>query len=269
VVIMLILVVVLTIGLAAVTRTITNVREASTSERSSRAFSAAEAGVESILRQDLGALTQGSGQASVSLDLGSGKSQVTVFRNGGFGTEGMSYQPVKAVAKDDTIQINLANYVGPITLDWTLTNESSENASGASCGTATGPAALAITVIKDQSSNYEVQRYNYNPSNSSGCNNNFSVSGASTSPGFRSTTQLTITANTALMRITPIYNKATLRITPAPSLALPVQAYVIRSEGTNGDTKRVVEVEKSIGSLPTLFDYVIFNGSASVPLTKQ
>ncbi len=63
VIMMLILVVVLTIGLSAVGRTITNVKETSTQERSTRAFSAAEAGVESTLRQDLSALLGAGTQA--------------------------------------------------------------------------------------------------------------------------------------------------------------------------------------------------------------
>ena len=57
--VLLVVVVALAVGLSVASRNITNVRTSTQTEESQKAFSAAEAGIESILSQGLGSLQEG------------------------------------------------------------------------------------------------------------------------------------------------------------------------------------------------------------------
>lgn len=280
VVLLLILVVTMTVGLSVVSRTLTNVKEASTTERSTRAFNAAEAGVEVGLRNDLAALLPSGGPTATTLpavNVGNANSTVTISRAGG---NSDAYEPVKAINKDDVIQLTLEGATANgVYIYWAKKNTDEDRA--CDLGTPTnGSAALEITMVSwdGSSATYPITRYSYNPA---GCNiatNGFTNSNADPDAnGYRSKQQIPLpipVANARIMRLRPIYNKASIKVVPYTIAAgegngiIPVQSYKVRSEGIAGDTKRVVEVERSIGGLPHLFDYVLFNGSATCPLQK-
>ncbi len=207
---------------------------------------------------------------SLNIDVGTGKSNVIVSKSGG--SHGSAYQPAKPVVKDDVIQINLAGYTGQLSLYWARYGTSGETVSPSSAGCpgdTNGAAAVEVMIIQNATGNYAINRYNYVPAGCSTATNGFTVGQSSNLPEFAASALITVPANAAIMRIRPLYNMATLRIVPPATASLPVQAYKIRSEGTTGDTKRVVEVEKSIGGLPSIFDYVLYNGCATQTLTKD
>lgn len=279
VVLLLILVVTMTVGLSVVSRTLVNVKEASTTERSTRAFNAAEAGVEVALRNDLATLLSGNPTATIApVSVGNATSNVTISKTGG---NSDAYEPVKAINKDDVIQLTLEGATANgVYIYWSKKNTDEDVACGAD--PLNGPAAMEVTIVSWDGSSalYPVTRYNYNPA---GCtiNNGFLTPGSPGADpdlnGYRSKQQIpfpTPLANVRIMRLRPIYSKASIKVVPYTTAAgegngiIPVQSYKVRSEGLAGDTKRVVEVERSIGGLPHLFDYVLFNGSPTCPLQK-
>lgn len=276
VVLLLILVVTMTIGLSVVTRTLINVKEASTTERSTRAFSAAEAGVETALRQDIPSLLQGGVQATtlpqVSLGNGSARSDITISKSGGT-TDG--YQPIKPVLRDDVIQLNvdgtgLANATQEIKIFWSLKN-TQENPT-CSSSPVISPAALEVTFVSwpgGASTSYPVTRDAYNSYTCPITGSGFTGSQSSSNTAFVSMAQVLLPANSRVLRLRPLYSDATIRVEPVDGRVLPVQSYTVRSEGVAGDTKRVVQVERSIGGLPAIFDYVVYNGSDDCPLDKS
>ncbi len=284
VVLLLILVVTLTVGLSVIARTVTNVKESSTTERSSRAFEAAEAGIESTLRQDIPSLIP-SGQNSVSLNaisVGGAQSNITISKSGS--TTGI-YQPAKPVAQDDVIQLDIdqshcsgCTVATSLDVYWSLKNNTQENPAGSSCTPpAAMPASLEISIVTFDGTNYGVSRsspaggnYNANSCPSLAASNGFITAGTDNSLNqFVSKQTISLPASGKLIRIRPLYNSATIRMVTPNGQQIPVQSYTIRSEGVSGDTKRVVQVERSIGGLPSIFDYVLFNGSATTPLTKN
>lgn len=281
-VLLLILVVTLTVGLSVVSRTLTNVREASTTERSTRAFNAAEAGVEVALRNDLGALLSGNPQATLApVSVGNANSTVTISKTGG---TSQPYEPVKAINKDDVIQLTLnGGTADGIFLYWSKKHTDEQRACDSS-NPSNGPAAMEVTIVSwpgGASTSYPITRSNYNPG---GCNNYASLQNGFTDPtqdpdpnGYLARQQIafpTPLSDVRIMRLRPIYNKASIKVVPYTNSGgpgtgtIPVQSYRVRSEGVAGDTKRVVEVERSVGSIPALFDYVLFNGSATCQLEK-
>lgn len=282
VILLLILVVTMTVGLSVVSRTLTNVREASTTERSTRAFSAAEAGVELALRNNLETALGGQPTASLApVNVGNAQANVTISKTGG---SSEPYEPVKPVSKDDIIQLSLAGATANgVVIYWTKEG-TEENTPACNPGDPNnGPAALEISIVSwagGSSDPYLITRYALNPA---GCNmsatNGFDVGDIDNGPNaFLSKKQIPFPTPPApsprIMRIRPIYDKATIRAVPYTNAGgegfgtIPVQSYKVRSEGIAGETKRVVEVERSIGGLPHLFDYVLFNGSGTCVLQK-
>ena len=101
--ILLIMVVLLTVGLAVVSRSVTDIRISKETEESARAFSAAEAGIEEVLRREV--LTPGTEPISVG-DL---TAQVTVTMTNSFETR---------IERGETAEVNLKDYSGDIEVSW-------------------------------------------------------------------------------------------------------------------------------------------------------
>ena len=119
--------------------------------------------------------------------------------------------------------------------------------------------AIIATFIYMQGGNYETEKYVYNPFGEI-LNSGFSSSsdGVPGSTNYISKTNITIPNNTKMLRIRPLYNKASIKVMPVGG-NLPVQGYSSRCAGTLGNLKRVVEVAQTNPQLPPIFDYAVFN----------
>ncbi len=250
VIILLVMVVILTIGLSITARSITDLRLSSTTEQSSRAFSAAEAGIEEALQKGLTGLPSAT---NVSLGTGGASYSYNVSPLGGTG-----YVPDKPIQQDTVIQLNLSmtgvsNPATAFNLYWVDKANSAEVDNSAS---------MEITFVSGTTT-YTLEKYAYNVD--AGRSNGFdSPSSFDQSYGgktYRAKVSLTIPANAQVVRIRPLYNNASLAIEAQPSgKNLPTQSFKVTAVGTAGGATRKIEVTQSVSALPAVFDFVLFSG---------
>lgn len=101
--ILLIMLVLLTVGLAVVSRSVTDIRISKETEESARAFSVAEAGIEEALKQDLSVWAGG------DVPVGDLEAKVTVTMTNSFETR---------IERGETAEVNLKDYSGNIEVSW-------------------------------------------------------------------------------------------------------------------------------------------------------
>jgi hypothetical protein len=290
--VMLVLVVALTIGLTALTRTVTNIKQSTITNESNQAYSAAEAGIEDALR--------GNTTYNTPQTIGSGPNAAT-FVVSSPAPQGNSSSPFafpNPLDKDEAQQIWLFNYnnyktntSNPYTgffnscSPTTNCNQLTVYWGSSSTIGSTTPALEAAFIYKDTGNNFGVDKYAIDPNTTRG--NNFSAAETGPtryggSPYSVPTTQGTKTyyfskkftldssKQYLLLRLKLLYNsdaKHEVAIDPDPNnlsvSVLPSQGQVIDSQGTAGDAVRKVRVYQSYPTLPSIFDFVLFNGSSN------
>lgn len=258
----------LTIGLSLISRTVTDIRISSQIEQSNRAFSAAEAGVESALK---GAVVGGP-TGTVSFPGASANYQVSQFG----GNDSTLSFPLTETANTQTVWLidhdasgNNLNEAG---------SSYSPSASFDLCwgaGATSNPAVVVSLYYKDGSS-YKVGKAAYDSTPLSRTPVNYFYS-ADTIPGnfcggnFRFKKTITPTSSIPdgfgiaatvkllFLRIQPVYDHTALAFKPAAGNSLPIQGKVITSVGqTTTGTVRRIQVYQSYPVLPTLLDFGIF-----------
>lgn len=268
VLILLVSIVGLTIGLSIASRSIKTVKQTGEEDASSRAFSAAEAGIEKALVQ----LEQTGSVGAIppeTLESGAEIKEVQVITSGTTGYE------VENVEKDDGVQVVLyddsvtpvQSFNGTLRVHWDTDGAWGTNTS------------LVLTEIYGTGpANYQVKKYAYN------CGvmaNNFSSPTSSalhtvvgSAHQYQCYQNLALQSDTKLLRLRTMYNGTHIAVEPqsaGPSgqATLPAQSTVIRATGKAGETERVVEVERSKPALPAIFDFVLFSGSETQPLEHE
>ncbi len=259
-VILLVMMVGLTIGLSLATRSVSDIKISSQIEQSSRAFSAAEAGIEAALKGEAtvdcnSPQTVGQATYCFSTSQAGGTDQPLVFGEVGIAD---TYN-VWLVGHTDAGALDLSNPYSGSTIDvcWGETG-------------ATPITALEISVVyRDAASTYRVWRGAFDPdaSPTRRPSNHFSAPDAGGCAGlvYKKTINfaaLGITGTKFALRIRPFYNKTTLGVVPASGIVLPSQGLNIVSTGKAGDTTRRISVIQSFPSLPGIFDYVLFSGAS-------
>ena len=259
----LITVVGLTIGLSLVSRTVSDIRISSQLEQSGRAFSAAEAGIETALRSDVVAGPTG----TLSLPGASASYQVTT-QGGGTDifttpfTEAGITQTVWLIEHNLDGTINESGYYYP-------TDSTIELCWGQSGGTV---AALVVSIYYKDGTNYRYAKRAYDPI---ARGNNF-LTNVDTTGGYCSglynyrkfiipatdtngnTDDFSIpgTAQLLMIRFIPVYNATSIAL--APSSNLPVQGKVISSVGqTSTGIVRKIQVTQGYWVLPQLLDFAL------------
>ncbi|MCM8787836.1 MAG: pilus assembly PilX N-terminal domain-containing protein [Candidatus Omnitrophica bacterium] len=235
-IIVLIMIVVLTIGLALISRSLTDIKISEDEKESLRAFSAAEAGIEEALR-NIGAYS--GGETTIQVE----DTNVTIkVEETGEGTQlTLEHGEVMNILLPDGPPSELNS----LKIYWTLLANNEENSN---------PAAVEIAVYKND---FSFNRFAYNGYGSSR-DNNFDEAGSG-EEGFRSLANISLSSQVRLVRIRPFYNRATVRVN-SNSGNLPVQVYNITSTATYGEEKiSRVEVARTVPVLPPIFDYVLFS----------
>ena len=229
---LLIMIVLLTVGLAVVSRSVTDIRISKESEESARAFSAAEAGIEEALKENLATWSPPPGGVGVG-DL---TAQVTVAKINSFKTR---------IEQNETAEVQLDGFAGTgLNVSWSNSG-------------------LELILIYDDSGVYKaMRRALYNFSDGSVCGNNFT----DVPSGLESIDVSTISPK--ILRIRPICSDAEVTVASTDSglYPLPDQSYTIRSSAVIPETgqTRSLEVTKSVPILPPLFDYVLFSGGSLI-----
>lgn len=260
-ILVLITVIGLTIGLSLISRTITDVRISSQIEQSSRAFSAAEAGIETALK---GVNTLPTG--SVTLENSSAQYEVTSIG----GTQEVYSFPLTEANSSQTIWLASRDANGNFTTPYYPTTGALDICWGKD---ADNKAALILNLYYLDGS-YKVAKLAFDPNAVRAVNNKFSGDFEKTpanycsgnyqyrkSITFDSATDFGINSSSTLLalRITPVYEDTIIGILPNGAENLPVQGNQITSVGqTDTGIVRKIQVNKSYETLPSLLDFAIF-----------
>lgn len=250
----------LTVGLSAVSRSITNTNVTTEEANSQKALSAAEAGVEQLIQQK--------NPATLANDLSN---------NSGFSA---SADPVDGnqfkingggeVLKDDGADIWLTTYPNFSGTPWTGTLRILWDNNGGGCGT-TGTninPAIEVVYISGSRVTPDMTRLAYDNCSSRG-------NGFSNFPSDLSDAERTVTENGVsktysqgvrvpisqgyIVRVIPLYANAIMGTNVQIGSGFPSQGHVIDSVGTSGKTKRSVRVFKGYPKIPIeYFPYNIF-----------
>lgn len=211
------------------------------------AFSLAESGVEEALRalssgtnsQEWTSIADSTGLFEASYSVG----ELTSFE--------MSVKEGEAIEVDVT---SISSGTS-LSVDWTKTGSALEDVGcGGGQGSGANPAAIGLTVIGTGGA---VRRGYYNPYSCLISGNGFASADAG-SPPYRSAETVTKQAGDQLLRVTPIYNTASVRIT---GLGLTEAMFRVASVASGGDAQKEIEVKRSRDAAGSVFDYALFSGS--------
>lgn len=268
-VLLLIISVALGIGLSIVNRSISDISTATKIEQSSRAFSAAEAGIERAVKNSL------SNQDTPTFTLGESEVNVDVKDNLPEAGQALEYPPI---SKEEIAHVWLVN---PTTL-------AADGYNGTPGGTplyiywgdlsATGAdiPAIEISFVYLSGSNYQTQKFYYDLDGSRRSSNGFldpgncthsPVTSALSTRSFKC--RVTIDVNTTnfpgltrltLVRARILYSSISQPFAvAATSGSLPKQAKMFTSTGTTVDTQRKVRLFQVSKVVPFYFDYALFS----------
>jgi len=246
-IILLVVAVTLGFGLSIISQSITDVKISQHEQESSRAFSAAETGIEKAL-QNISTIPLGEEQSS-QID-GIDVNYTVTDRN-----------TLDAVlSENETAQVALGGVNNTLTVEWvdsTSGTENPGNCSGVTASSNQTAASLLVSVIDDSNG---IVNYGINACSLNGSNGMEDVSAAGGGNYLRSY-DIMVTANDSLVRIRPIYNQTSLRVSGATDL--PTQTYVISSQAqAETQEAKAVEVTRNEPATPSVFDYVLFSGSS-------
>lgn len=249
-----------TVALSLIGRSTTDVTISNQISESSRAFSAAEAGIEEALKTGIGStgaqvLTAGVTYNVVKADIG--------------GAAGV-YQFPKKIARGTAETLWLAKHNNP---DGSL-NTDSETYSGSSidvCWSEEAPKpAMIITIVYKSGIQYRVARGAYDPDGARASTNKFTAPTATTggcgegSTVYKQSIMFSdfainpATDKLLMLRMQPVYADANLAVNATG--VLPPQGNKLESTGTSeGGIARKIVVYQQYRSPPSIFDSVIYS----------
>jgi hypothetical protein len=268
-VVVLAMVVALTVGLAVVSRSVTNLRNSQQEISSQQALSAAEAGVEQTIKSGVG--TSGTVNISTQTTYQTTAQTIPAVNGADFLLNGTN-----KVSKDDAAYIWLTPYSPPPAQ---LFNDSDAWSGDLNIYWGSSPtvcdnsnAALEIAVIAGSRTTPTVTRYVYDPCDSRRASNNFytphaatkTISGitlnyVSVDPS-NPTNPLHI-SHGFLVRVVPLYADSYIGVSKASgNQNLPSQGSTITSTGINGgNVQRKLEVFQGYPEVPAeLFPFSLF-----------
>lgn len=250
-IVLLVLVIMLTVGLAIVSRTVTELKVSEHQKEAVRAFSAAEAGIEQVLKD----VALYAGKTNEPVVVGDLKAYVT--------TTPIDNNVETEIKKNGSTKIDLDGAVDTLTtltIYWVSKDPTKSEENPTCTGEDQTPASLEIIVYNKNVANYSAKRYAYNACDA--LDNGFDTPDDGGSEFLK---KVDISVDTIapgqdkLVSIRAIYRKTTVKVVGNENL--PVQQYRVtsRATATGGETK-AVEVSRTVSALPEIFDYVLFSG---------
>lgn len=250
----LILILVLTVGLAigisVVQRSLSDISTSSKVEQSSRAFSAAEAGIERAL----------SGGSIGNLSVGD-NSKVSVSDSGNLPlpNKALEYPPI---SKEEMAQF----WLSP-----SYANSNFNIYFGKTDTPLSDKPALEITVITSSGGNYSSAKYFFDSNSTRTSSNGFTacssgsvVTNDNTMPtAFLCKVSVSYSGTPILARARILYSNISQPVALEPtSGSLPQQAHIYTAIGTASDTQRKIQVFRLDKVAPFYFDYALFSVGA-------
>lgn len=273
-ILILVMTVALAIGLSIVQKSLVDVSTASKVEQSSRAFSAAEAGIEKALQ-----LNSSTSVSSTSVDFSENASRAEAINSGlipevppaNNRQAALEFPPL---AKEDTAQVwfaNLDSTTNPPPAVYT------QNSLDVYWGDplSEDKAALELTLVYHDGTKYTPKKWYLDQVDRG---NGFAVVGTCTDNGYRAGANVyrcsksigftpQEAAGLMLLRARLLYNSTSQPFAVQPpstatcgaACSLPPQAREIESTGVSGETQRKINVFQLYKVVPPFFDYAIFS----------
>lgn len=256
---LLVLTIATTVGLSLIARTTTDISVTRNIEESTRAFSAAEAGIEETLKSGIAS----SGQIDPALGV---SYTVTIANISGSATNPFVFPQKTVNETTETVWLVAHNADGTINESPTYTAGSIDVCWSSE---STTPALVVSVLYKKFGGSYSMAKIAFDPDGSRA--NNFSAPtqstggcGAATLTTYKSTITfsdvgITPAVDTLIaLRIRPVYSGTRIAITPAQDL--PVQGNTIESVGkAGGDIHRKIVVYQQYRSAASIFDYAVYS----------
>lgn len=274
--VLLLLIVIITIalatGLSIIQKSISDVSTASKVEQSSRAFSAAEAGIEQTLQGGSGNVIFSENNSSAIVS-DQGLQPVVVA---GSPQNALEYPPL---AKEDIVQVWLANFndtSNPPAIFYNPPSSQLDVYWGSKQTNDNDDAALEITLVYHDGINYLSKKWYFDSYATRAPENNFekvNCSGGNTPEGgnIQYYCKKTIEGLPAapsrliLLRARLLYNSVSQPLavqavgTCGFACSLPPQAREIYSRGISGETQRTIKIFQVEKVVPFYYDYAIFS----------
>lgn len=263
--ILLVMAVALTIGVAVSSRAILTLRQITFSAQSVQALASAEAGLEDVLKcLNDGTCTAPYDPPAVDLN-GDGSNDFDYVAKTVGGTDVFADLP--PLARDKVAQVSLDGYPAAtsVFVSWVKSNNQPE---------VDNPTALEISLIYLEEGTYKLARFAYDPDPIRRSANKFLAPGSLgyIVGGTTYSYQVSIAAPAApkLLRLRALYSKipSSFAVSAAAGNNLPSQGVEIESTGFSGQVIRKVKAVYTAPALSELFDFVIFSGSDTKPLQK-
>lgn len=246
VIILLIMVVILTIGLTVATRTTQESFLTTQNAESTRVFNAAEAGIEQALSTDLTALEASQDESIAGSVTTVENTEVNYSITKVRGLETKLFEGV-AVALDVR---GVATGQG-LVIEWAKEDCSAD------------PASLMASIYSIETG---VTRVRYQALGNCARGDGF-IQATTQAPGnaYRYRYTLPLVSGDQYVRVQAVYNDTVIRV-GGSGWTLPTQYYKIRSEATNtlGDETRIVEVNRTLPTAPSVMDYALYSGTTLV-----
>jgi hypothetical protein len=258
-IVVLAMVIALTVGLAVVSRSITNLRNSQQEVDSQKALSAAETGIEQVLRS--GANVSNSDQLTstaytASVSTVSGATNFLLNGNNQVSQDDAMYIWLTPYSTDSTKLFQDTNrWTGTLNIYW-----------GQDHANPCNNAALEVAVIWNTRADPRVTRYTYDPCSNRASKNGFASPSTpapvpQTIAGINLYNLATISVtNGFLARVVPMYSDAYIGVNSNPA-TLPPQGIVINSVGQteNKTVQRAVNVFQGYPEIPAeLFPFTLF-----------
>ncbi len=248
----------LTLGLSVASRSLSDLKQASTVDFGTKALAAAEAAAEYGLNQiSLGTVPNNCNTPTNLLSLFPSGSGIKTLNYAVCLSDDTFARSDGVILKDDAFQVDFtgSSFTGGLTVSWKAPAE-----------------AVQINALYSTGGVYSISRYAFRNDAATLTGSNFDSNTAKVNGGacdltftgaaFRSPT-ITVPAGSTLvlLRVTPIKGNSDILVCPTGA-SIPPQYYkvVATAETTNG-TKKKVSVRRNVsGNLPGVFDNVLFSG---------
>jgi Tfp pilus assembly protein PilX len=243
-IVLLIMAVVLTIGLALASRTIMDVSLSRQEQNGSQAYQAAESGIEDSLNQNLAVIPNGT---KVVNGATIGNANVTVTLN-------TSNTVATRVTQGDAVQVQLT---APGANGRLLRVQWGKGDTACS-------ASLLIRVYNLNGAAYTARNYAVGPTGGCAVANGFAPGTAINVNGYLVQYDIPIIANDRVVSIHPLGADTQLNVAPNGAWALPTQFYTLNSTAVDnsGTETKAITVTKSVPGAPGILDYALYSGNA-------
>lgn len=253
-IVVLIMVIALTVGLSVASRSITNLKISVDDENSQRAFSAAEAGVERLIKSDCNP-----GPCIISLP-----QQFTnnaSFTGTATSIEGDSFlaKGGTAIKQDEGVDIWLSDYSANPTLLYGNPKTGDVNIFWGDAAGDCSNAAVEIIVLSGNTASPQLSRNAYDPCGARRSSNNFSAPNSGGTVASKTFAyRVTITVNQGIiMRVIPIYTNTTFGLS---GISFPLQGKQIEVAGRAGGTIRKITFVQGFSTVPgEFFQYALMS----------